>query len=318
MGDVTQARAALLASCRAGTTLTIPVHAYLARLSPGSRRSQLVALAAIARILTPGVAGAEAFDWPRLTYSQTAAVRAVLVDRYSPNTAKRMLAALRGVLKECWRLGLMTHDEYARAKDVAPVRGQLPQRGRALNEDELSALFRCCEQDPTIAGIRDAAIIGVLYGLGLRRSEVAALDVTDFDAANNILTVKGKGNQARTAHVVEETRTVLDRWLRLRGIAPGAMFVPVSKSGRIQIKPLTCEGLAHILQQRAAAANIIGFSCHDLRRSFVTHLLDRGADLGIVQKLAGHRQISTTAVYDCRGDNARLRATEFIRLPVGF
>src|SRR5208282_2480458 len=67
-----------------------------------------------------------------------------LSERYAPNTTKRILAALRGVLKECWRLGRMTHDEYARAADIAPVRGQAPPRGRALKGTELEALFKGC------------------------------------------------------------------------------------------------------------------------------------------------------------------------------
>jgi site-specific recombinase XerD len=228
-----------------------------------------------------------------------------------------MLAALRGVLKECWRLGLIVHDEYARAADIAPVRGQLPSRGRALKEVELEALFKGCQVDPATAGVRDAAILGLLYGIGLRRSELVQLDVADFDSRDGVLTIRGKGNQARTAYVVEEARTVLERWLRVRGIAPGPMFFPVTKSGHLVLKRLTCEGIAQILMKRARAANVERFSCHDLRRSFVTNLLDAGADLAVVQKLAGHRQISTTAIYDKRGEAAKLKAVELVRIPIG-
>ena len=124
-----------------------PVATYLGRLAPGSRRGQLDALNTIARLLTKGSADAEGIDWASLKYPQTATIRGALTERYAPNTTKRMLAALRGVLKECWRLGLMAHDEYARAADIAPVRGQLPPRGRALKEVELEKLFRDCQGD---------------------------------------------------------------------------------------------------------------------------------------------------------------------------
>jgi hypothetical protein len=125
-----------------GQAAASPVGVYLGRLAPASRRGQLDALNTIARLLTNGSADSETVNWVSLSYPQTAAVRAALVERYAPNTSKRMLAALRCVLKECWRLGLMTHDEYARAADIAPVRGQLPPRGRALDEAELAALFK--------------------------------------------------------------------------------------------------------------------------------------------------------------------------------
>jgi len=307
--------APLLPASAAGNNIS-PVATYLGRLGPGSRRGQMGALNTIARLLTKGSADAVGIDWASVKYPQTAAIRGALTERYAPNTTKRMLAALRGVLKECWRLGLMVHDEYARAADIAPVRGQLPPRGRALNEAELEALFRGCQADPTTAGVRDAAIIGLLYGIGLRRSELVRLDVADFHSGDGVLTIRGKGNEARTAYVVEETRTVLERWLRVRGIAAGPMFFPVTKSGHLVLKRLTCEGIAPIITKRAGAARVERFSCHDLRRSFVTNLLDAGADLAVVQKLAGHRQISTTAIYDKRGEAAKLKAVELVRIPL--
>jgi integrase/recombinase XerD len=134
----------LLPPSAAGSKIS-PVATYLGRLAPGSRRGQLGALNTIARLLSKGAADAGGIDWASLKYPQTAAVRVALSDRYAPNTTNKMLAALRGVLKECWRLGSIVHDEYARAADIAPVRGQLPPRGRALNEAELEALFRGCQ-----------------------------------------------------------------------------------------------------------------------------------------------------------------------------
>jgi site-specific recombinase XerD len=286
-------------------------------LGSGSRRAQLAALNKVALLISSGAADARSLNWESLTYAQTAVVRAALSERYAPNTAKRMLAALRGVLKECWRLGRMTHDEYARAADIAPVRGRTPPRGRALNGTELERLFRSCEVDQTVAAIRDAAMLAVLYGTGLRRSELVRLDIGDFDSETGVLTIRGKGKQARSAYVVEEACALFDRWLRVRGISSGPIFLPITKSGHFLVKRLTCEGVAHVLAKRAGTARIEHFSSHDLRRSFVTHLLDAGADLSVVQKLAGHRQIGTTAIYDKRGEAAKLKAARLVRIPIG-
>jgi len=97
----------------------------------------------------------------------------------------------------------------------------LPPRGRALDEAELAALFKSCQADPDPASVRDAAILGLLYGLGLRRAELVRLDVADFHCEDGVLAIRGKGNQARTAPVVEGTRIVPERWPRVRGIAAG-------------------------------------------------------------------------------------------------
>jgi site-specific recombinase XerD len=186
-----------------------------------------------------------------------------------------------------------------------------------LNGTELERLFRACEVDQTVAAIRDAAMLAVLYGTGLRRSELVRLDIGDFDSDTGVLTIRGKGKQARAAYVVEEARALLDGWLRVRGNSSGPMFLPITKSDHLLSKRLTCEGIAHVLAKRAGSAKVEHFSSHDLRRSFVTHLLDKGADLAVVQKLAGHRQISTTAIYDKRGEAAKLKAVELLRIPIG-
>jgi site-specific recombinase XerD len=294
-----------------------PVDVFLNRLGPGSRTGQKQALDTIAGLLSYGCSDSGSLNWASLRYSQTSAVRAALVERYAPNTAKRTLAALRGVLKECWRLGLMTYEEYARAADVAPIKGELPPRGRALTQDELRALFTACQADPSPAGVRDAAILGLLYGLGLRRSELTVLDTDDYNPEEGRILIRGKGNRVRFGYVVEETCELLERWLRLQGISSGPMFSPITKAGHLVPKRLTTESVAQVLEKRGKEAGVRPFSCHDLRRSFITDLLDAGADLATVQKMAGHKQVTTTVLYDKRGEEAQVAAAELLRVPLG-
>ncbi len=123
-----------------------PVAVYLARLAPGSRRSQRAALETMAGILTTGRLGIDELPWHRLGYQHTQALRAALAERFSPATANRHLAALRGVLREAWRLGLMSAEDLQRSIDLPAVRGERLPRGRALSRGELRALFESCRK----------------------------------------------------------------------------------------------------------------------------------------------------------------------------
>src|ERR1019366_4987572 len=96
-----------------------PVGVYINRLGVGSRRGQIGALDTVASFLHGRPAMAVEVDWSFIRYNQTSAVRGWLVSKYRPATCKRILAAVRGVLKESWRLGLMSHEDCARACDIA-------------------------------------------------------------------------------------------------------------------------------------------------------------------------------------------------------
>src|SRR5271155_1076487 len=105
------------------------------------------ALNIIAAILTGGQYDAENLTWAALRYQHTAAIRAALIERYKPSTANRALAALRGVLKESWRLGYVTAEDLRRATDVPTIKAQTLPRGRAPSSGEIGALMRACSGD---------------------------------------------------------------------------------------------------------------------------------------------------------------------------
>src|SRR5579875_1466056 len=182
-----------LSSSRRPATVN-PARVYLARLAPGSRRAQGTALDLIARALSGNRQDIDTLPWERLDYRNVAAVRAWLADRFAPATVNRHLSALRGVLRECWRLGLMPAETYERARDVQGVRGSRLPAGRSLERHELAALFRACadETNPT-AALRDAAMLATLYVTGLRRSELPSLDLDDYDRESGQLRILGKG-----------------------------------------------------------------------------------------------------------------------------
>lgn len=289
-----------------------PAAVYLASLAPGSRRAMREALDTIARILT-GDEATTAVDipWHQVRYQHTAAVRAALAERYAHSTANKMLSALRGVLKNAWLLGLMTADDYRHAVAVENVEGSTEPAGRAIAIGEITALINVCDQ--SLAGVRDAAVLGLLYGCGLRRAELVRLDLADYDQTVGTLRVKGKRNKERTIPVVNGAARALADWLTVRGHGPGPLFTGTGRNnngGR-----LTTQAIYDMLQRRAEAAGIASLSPHDFRRTFVGELLDRGADIVTVQKLAGHADVTTTARYDRRGDKAKRKAAELLHVP---
>ena len=291
-----------------------PAKVFLARLSAGSRRTMRDALDTIAGLLTSGRCDSETLDWSRLRYQHTAAVRSALVERYAPATVNKMLSALRGVLRESWRLGQMQAEDYQRAVDVESVKGERLPRGRALTIGEVTALFQVLDATP--AGARDAAVMALLYGAGLRRSEIVMLNREDYDASTGALAIRAaKGNRDRSAYVTNGSQEALSAWLHYRGDEPGSLFLPVDKGGKPLPRRMTGQAVLLMLRKRAAQANVQRFSPHDLRRTFISHLLERGADISVIQRLAGHSQVTTTARYDMRGEEAKRKAVELLQIP---
>lgn len=108
----------------------------------------------------------------------------------------------------------------------------------------------------------------------------------------------------------------MNLWLDARGAEPGPLFPPVDHVGRVRMKRMGYRGLHDLIRRTARAAGVESFRAHDCRRTFVSDLLDAGADLVSVQGLAGHANVNQTARYDRRGERAQRKAAELIRLPI--
>src|SRR6266508_3225260 len=137
-----------------------PALTYLAGLGRSSQHTMWDALMLVAGVLTAGQCNPVTLPWWTLRRQHVNAVRAWLIDHRSVATVKRVMAALRGTLKECWRLDLMSVDDYMKAVDVKAIRGEKPSQaaGRALSAGEKAAILAVCRVDPSPAGPRDAAI----------------------------------------------------------------------------------------------------------------------------------------------------------------
>ena len=215
-----------------------PAAIYLSSLARKSRRVQQSALQAIAEFFGEDC-DALTFPWYALRRQHCSAIRTALIDKeYAPSTARRYISALKGVLREAWRLELIPDEDYHRAIDIKPIKGQRLPAGRSLSEHEIKQLLESCQQDPSVLGIRDAAILGILRS-GLRRSEVVALDVNDINPSNGGLRVRqGKGSKDRNVYFSPKSLQLVSAWLEVRGWEDGPLLLPVNKKGEIQTNRL--------------------------------------------------------------------------------
>jgi len=299
-----------------------PVSYLLLGLASGSRPTMLGALHALARIASRERLGAWSLPWWELTAAETQRLRAVVVERYQPATAKKIMVALRQVLRACERLELMSPEALARALRFDKVKGESEPTGRSLTTDELRALLYACEADPSPLGVRDAALIGLAVDTGARAASIVGLDVHDVEKTRpDEWTVRFrvvKGNKSLTGYVGGRGLELLRRWLALRGDEPGAIFCPLRKGGRIVVgRRLSYDQVLEAIRRRAIEARIGEVSTHDLRKTFGSMLLEQGVDLSTVQQLLGHANPGTTSrYYDKRGPEARRRAARMMRAAI--
>lgn len=203
---------------------------------------------------------------------------------YARRSISRKVSAIRAFYTDLARRGLVDHNpaEYLAATKL-PHRlpKALPQRIVASMLDEVPV--------DTPVGLRDRALLEILYGTGLRVSEVAGMRTRD--AQTRMLTVRGKGDRDRVVPVGEIAIEAMEHYLHsgrtvLAGIESGdALWLGVRG------KPLGDRGIRRVVRQRA------GTFPHALRHSFATHLLEGGADLRAVQELLGHVELATTQIY---------------------
>ena len=292
-----------------------PAAVYLAgKPSAAGRRGLHNALRRATLVLTGGISkDPYAVDWPAVRYQHVAALRAVLIEQGArPASVNLVLSAIRGTMKDAWRLGQIDAEHLARVTDVPNVKSEQLAAGRHVEAGEIRRLFEECGHDPV--GARDAAMLGLLYGCGLRRSEAVALELADYD--DGAVKVRaGKGRKERFVYAANGARAAVEAWIAVRGSWDGALLAPVTKGGHVQRRSLSAQAVMLRLRFLAERAKVSRLSPHDLRRSFVGELLEAGADMSMVQKLAGHADPATTARYDRRPEDAKRRTAGLLHVP---
>ena len=298
-----------------GQAETNPALVYLASLSETGRLTMRQKLNRVAGLLSNDTLNLDTFNWPGLDYPTMQLLRTLLREKanYKPATANTALTAVKRVLKECVRLKLISNDTYLNVTDIPAHKNDTLPRGRSLSTGELTALMLACTTDNSNASIRNAAMIVVMYGAGLRRSEVVALDLADFNRDTGALTIQaGKGHKDRITYL--GTTAPLEDWISIRGFEPGPLFFHINKGDRIETTRLSNSAVTHMIIKVSKLAGVQHFSAHDMRRSFISDLLDAGADIATAQKLAGHANVTTTARYDRRGEVTKKKAAGLLHV----
>jgi integrase/recombinase XerD len=210
-----------------------------------------------------------------------------------PRTTSRLLSSLRRFYQYLVREGRMQVDPSAQI-DAPKLGRPLP---KALTEAEVDALLQAPDVKQFL-GLRDRAMLELLYACGLRVTELVNLQVSQLNLRQGVLRVVGKGNKERLVPLGEEAAEWIQRYVEevrpslLRGRMSDAFFVTQRGTA------MTRQAFWYLIKRYAQRAGIVtGLSPHSLRHSFATHLLNHGADLRALQMLLGHSNLSTTQIY---------------------
>lgn len=235
-------------------------------------------------------------------------IEALVVERtgagFAESSTNRLLSTVKGFHR------FMQREQISDASPAAAVRA-LRTDDRLPDCLSVEAVGRLLDQPfpATPAGVRDRMMLEVLYGCGLRASELVGLDLDDLALADEFIRVRGKGSRERLVPIVGQARSRLADYLdrarpelaaRARASSTSAVVLNC-RGGRVSRQTV------HAVCERAGrAAGIEGLHPHTLRHTFATHMLAGGADLRVIQEILGHADISTTQVYT-HVDRTRVR-----------
>jgi site-specific recombinase XerD len=271
-----------------------------------SKNPVLNSLAAASSQESYGHAIEEFIDWycaePRLAFNRTVVLRYrfFLEQRnLAPATINVRLAALRRLAYEASDTGLLSPDLAAGIRRVKGAKRLGVRIGNWLSVDEAQALLRHSPPDG-VRNKRDRAILAVLIGCGLRRAELVALKVEDFQIREEhcvIADLIGKGKHIRTVPVPAWVKRTVDAWTATAEISAGTIFHRVNRMGKLWGDALTPKAIWHVVKAAAQRAGIKNLAPHDLRRTCARLCHLAGGELEQIRFLLGHASVQTTERY---------------------
>ena len=305
------------------------LRAFLAPMRESSRQTVRTSLGRVALAL--GFEGwpLEQVPWHRVNAAVILELIARWRDELAQPTLSLYITCVRGLAKSCFLHDLMSADQYEKLKAVQlPNYGDGEGRGQYVKPAWLDALIASCEADErTALGLRDHALLALLYGSGIRRAESANLAREDLDLPGRRFRVVVKGGKRALRFLADWAVEPLEKWLeevdrqaatsqnqpvggannsrrrRPKTVirSDGMVLRRLSKAGRI-LDDLEGKGVYVVLKERCALAGIPFVRPHDARRTFATNFIAQHG-IAAAQKVLGHKDISTTTRYDMTGDD---------------
>jgi len=209
------------------------------------------------------------------------------------------MSAIRKLAAEAADNGLLAPELAAGISRVKSAKTQGIRTGNWLSQKQAQALLSAPDIS-TLRGLRDRAILAVLLGCGLRRSEVAALSFTHLQQRDGrwcIVDMVGKHGRVRTAPMPMWVKVAIDAWVSPAGVAEGYVFRPVNRANRITGEALGEKVVWQLIKPYAEAAGVPGIAPHDLRRTCAKLCRAAGGELEQIQLLLGHASVQTTERY---------------------
>ena len=239
---------------------------------------------------------------PRLAFNRIVVVRYRMhleSRRLAANTINQQLAAVRRLAHEAADAGLLSPDLAAGIGRVKGVK-QLGQRsGNWLSLEQSSDVLRHARGDG-MRQKRDYAMLALLFGCGLRRSELVGLEVRDLQKRQEhwaIVDLIGKGGHIRTVPIPEWAKLALDEWTTVAGITEGKIFRRVSRTGKVWGKGISQNAVWYVVRGCCETAGLERIAPHDLRRTCAKLCHSSGGELEQIQFLLGHASVQTTERY---------------------
>ena len=239
-------------------------------------------------------------------------------DGMASSSVAVQLAAVRKLAMECHDNGIMPTEIYTGIQHVQNPKRLGRRTGNWLSKELAARLVNAPDTDTTI-GIRDGAILAMLVGGGIRRDELAHLDVSQIQQRDSrwvLVDVVGKGKRTRTVPIPNWTKQRIDKWLSVSAVRDGKMFRHVKKNGQTAGHGITSQCVYLVVGKYARQIGVPNFAAHDTRRTFARLARLGGAPLEQIQHTLGHSSIQTTERYLNMSQRLDIAPCDFLGLDV--